>query len=262
MDENGTPLSPGHMYNDPSAADRADAIRQAAPAESAAHGATSPLARMLALQSTHANATRILHQADWLAGRLTGRWGVSDDNNALKTGWDPVSGRWPVWMDGLGARRAWLPEVVRPGDSLGTVRDGPLAGATVRAGTTDGCASFLATGAETAGDGVTALGSTLTIKLLLAAPVFAPECGIYSHRIGDRWLAGGASNSGGDALKRFIDVEKMPALSEWIEVDRPTGRQWHPLPGKGERFPVNDPEMEFAPSDLPDDEVVLFPGAA
>jgi len=258
VDADGVPLSAGHMYNDPSAGERADAIRAAAPRESAAHGATSPLARLLALQQRCPTAAHILHQADWLAGRLTGRWGVSDDNNALKSGWDPVSRTWPDWMDGLGVRREWLPEVLQPGAVIGPVRGGPLQGAKVCAGTTDGCASFLATGAETAGDGVTALGSTLTIKLLLAAPVFAPEFGIYSHRIGDRWLAGGASNSGGDALKRFIAVDKMAALADRIDARRPTGRHWHPLPGRGERFPVNDPQMEFAPSDLPDDEVTLF----
>ena len=49
------------------------------------------------------------------------------------------------------------------------------------AGTTDGCASFLATGASEIGDAVTALGSTLVIKQLSDRPINAPDYGVYSH---------------------------------------------------------------------------------
>ena len=76
----------------------------------------------------------------------------------------------------------------------------------VVAGTTDGCAAFLASGASEAGDGVTSLGTTLTLKLLSATPVFAPQFGVYSHRIGDQWLAGGASNSGGGVLASLFSA--------------------------------------------------------
>ena len=38
--------------------------------------------------------------------------------------------------------------------------------------TTDGCASFLATGADQIGDAVSVLGTTLTVKLLSDRPVF------------------------------------------------------------------------------------------
>jgi sugar (pentulose or hexulose) kinase len=128
----------------------------------------------------------------------------------------------------------------------------------VVAGTTDGCASFLATGADSVGDGVTALGSTLTIKVLSAAPVFAPAYGVYSHRLGDRWLVGGASNSGGAALHRFFTPARMTKLTPLLRPERPTGHRWHPLPAPGERFPVADPALTFAPEPLPADELELF----
>src|SRR4029077_17560168 len=70
----------------------------------------------------------------------------------------------------------------------------------IRVGTTDGIAAFLATGASTIGDAVTSLGTTLVVKVLAEKPVFDVASGVYSHRLGDRWLAGGASNSGGAAL--------------------------------------------------------------
>ena len=119
------------------------------------------------------------------------------------------------------------------------------------AGTTDGCASFLATGATEAGDGVTALGSSLTIKLLSGKPLFAPEYGIYSHRIGDAWLAGGASNTGGKVLAQHFPVERIVELSQSIDPETSTGLDYYPLPGKGERFPVADPANAATPVAAP-----------
>lgn len=264
-DAAGRPLAPAGMYNDPSAAAQASRIKAAAPPESGAHGATSPLARLLAAQDAHPDARHALHQADWIAARLTGRLGLSDENNALKLGYDPVVRAWPDWLDELGVRRELLPEVRPPGTPFGPVgveaaeAFGLPPECVVVAGTTDGCASFLATGASEPGDGVTALGSTLTIKLLSDVPVFAPGYGIYSHRLGDRWLVGGASNTGGKALLRFLTTDRMAALTPRLDPDRPTGLGWHPLPGRGERFPVADPGMTFEP-DLPGDELRLFQG--
>ena len=161
-------------------------------------------------------------------------------------------------------RRDLLPEVVAPGTPFGPLRAGLAAslglgpGCMVVAGTTDGCASFLATGADAIGAGVTVLGTTLTLKLLSDVPVFAPEHGVYSHRLGDRWLVGGASNSGGKALLRFFTAERMAELTPQLRPDQPTGLHWHPLPGRGERFPVADPALEFEPEPRPADDARLF----
>lgn len=254
----GRPLGDALLYNDASAAHLAAPIADLAPPESAAHGATSPAARLLLLQGRHAGAVLALHQADWLVGRLTGRFGVSDDNNALKLGWDPVARVWPDWLDRLGIRRELLPRVVEPGTALGPVTSGPLTGALAVAGTTDGCASFLATGAERPGDGVTALGTTLTIKLLADQPVFAPAFGVYSHKLLGGWLAGGASNSGGGALLRYFPAEEIMALTVEVRPDEPRDLGWHPLPARGERFPVADPAMTFEPADLPAERARLL----
>jgi D-ribulokinase len=259
----GTPLGPARMYNDASAAPLATRIRDIAPPESGAHGATSPLARLLVMQDEHPAARHALNQADWLAAQLTGRLGVSDDNNALKLGWDPVRGVWPDWLDHLGAHRELLPQVVPPGTPLGPLLPEIAAelgldpGCLVVAGTTDGCASFLATGAAERGDGVTALGSTLTIKLLSDQAVFAPEYGVYSHRLGDQWLAGGAANTGGAALARFFTPERIAELTPALHPDMPTGLDWHPLPGRGERFPIADPDLTFEPARPADNATFL-----
>jgi sugar (pentulose or hexulose) kinase len=264
-DADGRPLGPARLYDDTSAAALAEQIRAVAPATSGAHGATSPLARLLAMQPNTPPARFALHQADWLAGRLCGRFGTSDDNNALKLGWDPVRRVWPDWLDRLGTPRALLPEVVPPGSVLDPLLP-EIAAETglgprclVVAGTTDGCASFLATGADTCGDGVTALGTTLTVKLLAGQPLFAPDYGVYSHRLGDRWLVGGASNTGGAALLRFFTAERIAELTPELRPEAPTGLDWHPLPARGERFPIADPELTFEPA-RPTDEATLLQG--
>ena len=263
-DREGEPLSEGWMYDDASCVAEAARVSDAAPAESAVHGASSPLARMLRLQTEVPKAAHLLHQADWIAGCLMNRFGASDANNALKLGWDAVHERWPDWMETLGVRRDWLPRVQRPGTVFGTVAAAQAADfglsprTRVVAGTTDGVAAFLATGAGQAGDAVTSLGTTLVLKLVTAKPVFAPRFGVYSHRIGDLWLAGGASNSGGGALLRYFTPEQIDALTPRLAADQPTGTHWHPLPGIGERFPVADPSMRFEPDDRPSDDVCFL----
>jgi len=56
---------------------------------------------------------RIVHQADYIAGSLTGDFGASDANNALKTGFDPQAGIWPLWIAETGLDLDRLPQVLR-----------------------------------------------------------------------------------------------------------------------------------------------------
>jgi D-ribulokinase len=127
-------------------------------------------------------------------------------------------------------------------------------------GTTDGCAAFLASGANAAGDGATSLGTTLTLKLLSATPVFAPQYGIYSHRIGDQWLAGGASNTGGAVLRQFFSAEDIARLTPLMDANVPTGLDYYPLPKMGERFPINDPDLSPKISPRPAEDHVFLQG--
>jgi len=249
VDAAGRPLAEPLMYNDKVSDDAILAvIAREAPEASAAHGATSGLAKALSFQRLPGIA-RMLHQADWIAGRFSGRFDVSDENNSLKTGYDVVAGRWPDWIAATGMRRDLLPDVVRPGDVTGRLTAGaaelfglPRDVAMV-AGTTDGCASFLATGAAAAGEGVTALGSSLTIKILSDRPISAPRYGIYSHRLGNAWLAGGASNSGGKVLAQHFSVARIIELSAAIDPATETGLDYYPLGVPGERFPIADPTL-------------------
>lgn len=248
VDGAGRPLAPGRMYNDNAAVAASARIAAVAPQDSAAHGPTSGLAKALEL-AAETRPRRILHQADWIAGRLTGRYGTSDENNALKTGYDPVARRWPDWIAALGLDPALLPEVLEPGTPVAPLAPAVAAAlglrpdAVVAAGTTDGCASFLATGASEPGDAVSALGSTLTLKVLSPRPVFGPAFGVYSHRIGHLWIPGGASNTGGAVIAAHFSPERLAELEPRLEPERPTGRDYYPLLRPGERFPLADPGL-------------------
>jgi hypothetical protein len=259
--EDGTPLGLASMYNDLAEDTDLAKVKAVAPPETAALGATSPLARAL---PAAARAHRIFHQADWIAAQFSGRFDISDENNALKTGYDPVARRWPEWIAGTGLDMSKLPEVVPAGTKVGKIapaaagRFGLPSDTAIVSGTTDGCAAFLASGASEAGDGVTSLGTTLTIKLLSATPVFAPAFGIYSHRIGNQWLAGGASNTGGAVLARHFRKDEIVELSKSIDVSAPTGLDYYPLNEPGERFPVNDPAFAPRMTPVPDDRKLFL----
>ena len=254
LDGGGAPVAGPLMYDDRAGdADlvaRADAL---APLASAARGAGSGALKARRLLR-EPGVERVAHQSDWLVAALTGRADRTDESNALKTGYDPVAREWPAWLEGVGVDRARLPAVRPVGAPLAPVssdaarRFGLPREAIVVGGLTDGCASFLATGAARPGEGVTALGSTLTLKLLSDRPVFDGASGVYSHRIGDAWLAGGASNTGGAVLLELFEPGEIQRLSAGIDPTVDAG-DYHPLRAPGERFPVSDPDL---PPRMPD----------
>ncbi|MGI9434426.1 MAG: FGGY family carbohydrate kinase, partial [Geminicoccaceae bacterium] len=94
-DGGAAPLGPALMYNDARAEGEAAEIGTVAPAESGVLGASSALAKLLHLQKSEpaSGARHALHQADWIAGRLSGKLGISDHNNALKLGYDVIADR-------------------------------------------------------------------------------------------------------------------------------------------------------------------------
>lgn len=249
-DASGRPLTPGFMYDDARAVAQAEQIVAAGGQDSPACHPGSSLSKLLWWVSTGATApgARLLHQADWLAGRLVGSFEVTDYNNALKLGFDAAADNWPAWMEKLPLDTTLLPRVVAPGTVIGPLRPelaqnlGLPRATRIVTGTTDSVAAFLASGASATGDAVSSFGSTIALKLLAETPVCSAPHGVYSHRLGDLWLAGGASNAGGAALSAYFTSQEMHELSARIDPDRPTGLHFYPLPGIGERFPVADPE--------------------
>jgi len=248
----GEPLSPVLLYNDDRAYPYLQALEGIVPPHHLVLSATSSLAKVLWLQAHYPpDQGYLLHQADWLAFLLHGQVGVSDWHNALKLGYDPAAETYPDWFSHptLAPLQPLLPRVVAPGTPIGA----PTAAAQAKglpatcricAGTTDSIAAFLASGAQQVGEAVTSLGSTLVLKLLSEQPVQDQAAGIYSHRLGDRWLVGGASNCGAAILAKFFTPEELVSLSRLMNPQQPTGLDYYPLLRRGERFPINDPHLE------------------
>ena len=248
IDQHREPLAPALMYCDGRAITEAEQIAAVAPAESAGHGAFSSLAKYLWLDHhIKGEIDQVCSQADWLLGRITGDFTVSDENNCLKFGYDPMSHAWPHWLTTLGVIRSKLPHVVASGTPVGFITSaasatlGLPAGIQVVAGTTDSTAAFLATGACHIGMAVTSLGSTLVLKVLSHQPVFAPQHGIYSQPLGELWLVGGGSNTGGNVLRHFFSDDDLTALTPKLQPQHATGLDYYPLLAPGERFPISDP---------------------
>ena len=248
-------------------------ISNHAPADHTVLSATSALAKLLAyhFESPLLSSERLAHQADFVASRLTGLPPASDWHNALKLGYDVQSLEYPVWMTsgpiGDAAAHA-LPRVVRPGEPIGSVSEqtaarwGLPADCTVVGGTTDSIAAFIAAGAEDVGDAVTSLGSTLAIKLLSSTFAADSSRGVYSHRLGDKWLVGGASNAGCAVLReQGFDAAELAALSAQIDPSAPPMHDdYYPLSANtvGERFPRPDDAAEGKLTPVPADRAAFL----
>lgn len=87
------------------------------------------------------------------------------------------------------------------------------------------------------------MGSTLAIKLLSSTRVDDARFGVYSHRLDDMWLVGGASNTGGAVLRQYFTDKQLEELSEQINPMEASPLDYYPLQAVGERFPVADPKM-------------------
>ncbi len=286
-DPSGQPLLEPLMYNDDRGQVLLETIAAIAPPQHTVLSATSSLAKLLWWQSHYTDQLAdpvpaqlyLLHQADWLGWLLHGQLGVTDYHNALKLGYDVQQLVYPNWLiTGIksahhpeaSGNSVWdrlrLPQVVAPGTPVGTVQAEIAAQfqlpatCQICAGTTDSIAAFLASGASTPGTAVTSLGSTLVIKLLSHTPVTDSRSGVYSHRWGDRWLVGGASNTGGAVLRQFFTDQQLVQLSDRIDPTVPSPLDYYPLPKPGERFPINDPQLLPRLSPRPDDPVTFLHG--
>lgn len=267
-DERGRPITPALMYSDARAVAQAQIVDQHCPHGSGAFGANSSLSKLLWLQEKKMDnkAAYLLHQADWIVGRLTGLWGHSDHHNCFRLGFDMEAQNWPAWVAQLGVNTKLLPKVHPPGDTIGALSAESVKAfgfspqTRVIAGTTTGVAAFLSSGATQPGHGVTVLGSGLAIKILSDKPVFSTEHAVYSHRLGRYWLAGGTSNTGWQVLLQYFDTHQMVEMSKRLNPDQFTGLDYYPLAQIGERFPICDPKLPPRLEPLPGDSLTFFQG--
>ena len=240
----GVPLGEALTYSQ-ACPEQERELRRLTPEGGAASSSSGSLARALRLINQHGPDLLLRHQADWVTGWLLNDWRWGEAGNNLRLGWDLDSS---CWIDGL-IEQTWsasLPAVVTSGSIFGRIATrtatelGLPDDLLIVAGTTDSNAAVLA--AEPgAADGVTVLGTTLVMKRFTEQPLQAE--GVTRHRVGGRWLCGGASNAGAGVLRRFFNDAQLAELSRQIDPETDSGLFYRPLPAQGERFPVDDPTL-------------------
>jgi D-ribulokinase len=281
-DEAGKPVDTPLLYNDGRGAGLLEQLKQIAPPNHTVLSATSSLVKLLWLSQTKSfpQARYFLHQADWLGFLLHGQLGISDYHNALKLGYDVEKLKYPDWFDDfhkLNKLAIQLPKVFTPGEAVGTMTEEIATrfnfspDCLICAGTTDSIAAFLASGAKTPGEAVTSLGSTLAVKLLSRTYVENSRYGIYSHRFPnfgtretqkeqDLWLVGGASNTGGAVLRHFFSNVELESLSSEIDAATISKLDYYPLLKAGERFPINDANLQPQLEPRPENDAEFLHG--
>ena len=266
-DREGNPIGSPLLYNDRVPDQILEKLSSIAPSDHLVQSASSSFAKLLYWQQENqlSKTHYFLHQADWLAFLLHGQLGISDYHNALKLGYDVKQLCYPQWLQNQ-PNFSILPQVFAPGTPIKNILPNlayqfyvPFS-CKICTGTTDSIAAFIASGASQPGEAVTSLGSTLVLKLLSETPIQDHRSGIYSHRFGNLWLTGGASNTGGAVLKSFFTDEELKQLSTKINPTQPTNLDYYPLLKSGERFPVNDPNLPPKLTPRPDDDVIFLQG--
>ncbi|QDG78172.1 FGGY-family carbohydrate kinase [Labrenzia sp. PHM005] len=267
-DADGKPLSPAKFYHEEPSEDAKDLLAKALGKGAASLPPT--LGRVVDLWTMDRPSTfRVTHQADWIAGQFCGRFDFSDENNALKLGYDPAAKEWVFDPACLPFSAQSLPEVRIPASLAGTLsasmasRTGLSATCKVYTGTTDGMAGFLAASGFAdlkPGTAVTSLGTTMVLKAVSPCRVDAGSNGVYSHKLFNHWVAGGASNSGGGVLLKYFAPDQLERLSKQIDPTVSSKLDYYPLTKKGERFPISDPARENSTDPRPSCDVAFLAG--
>jgi xylulokinase len=214
--------------------------------ECAGSSMSGSVGRALRLISLYGNEIILRHQADWISGWLINNWEYGEEGNNIRMGWDISNSSWPENFQKLKWLKC-LPKIIPSGQTMGNLcnkKANELSlpkNLQVIAGTTDSNAGVLAT-FPNKNDGITILGSTIVIKKFVNKPVEGK--GISNHKLLGNWLCGGASNTGAAILLDFFNLEYIEELSKQINPNKSSGLNLLPLSSRGERFPIDDPNLQ------------------
>ena len=214
--------------------------------ECAGSSISGSVGRALKLLALYGNEIILRHQADWMSGWLLNNWEYGEEGNNIRMGWDISNNSWPTKFKNLDWLKC-LPKIISSGQIMGNICNKKAnelnlpKSLKVIAGTTDSNAGVLATLASK-NDGITILGSTIVIKKFVDKPLLGN--GVSNHKLLGNWLCGGASNAGAAILLDFFNLEYIEELSQQINPKNSTGIDLLPLSRKGERFPINDPDLQ------------------
>ena len=249
-DSGGVPVRPAILYDDPRGREIAAELNHGVDPGASPFNSSFSLVKALWVWKTEPRTwqriKRLMHPADWLAGKLTGQFGVSDYSHAMKLGFDVETWKWNEALSVSGLPSELLPTVVRPGQKIGEVSQeaaeetGLPVGTAVVAGATDGMASLIASGAKAPGDGSTTLGTTFVWKVLTRIkPCLAS--GMYCHyHPANLWAPGAASNTGPGSLLADDPTVEPREWDRWAAAHLPTPIVCYTLRARGERFPFDN----------------------
>ncbi len=241
----GDPIGEAIPYNQ-ACNDHKILLESLTPGEDHLRTPYSSLAKALKLIDKYGTNILLRHQSDWITGWLLKDWTHGEEGNNLKLGWDLKKESWPKsYLD-----TSWkkcLPKIIKSGKIIGQVNTELAERLNLNkklmliSGTTDSNASLIAAGLGKE-DGLTVLGTTIVVKKIIGDPV--KEKGITTHRVSGDWICGGASNAGCGILSKFFSDLEIKELSRQINPAENTTLNLLPLNSKGERFPINNSNLE------------------
>ncbi|NVM02174.1 MAG: hypothetical protein HWN67_07550 [Candidatus Helarchaeota archaeon] len=271
IDKNHEPLHNALMYNDNRSINEAKKINDLSQDFYLKFKPSFALSKILWFRENkpkmYINTYKFVHAADYLVGKLTGDFSISDSSNSLKTGYDIIRKRWPPFFEELGITLDKLPEVVQPGEKIGEItkkcaeETGLSTATNVVAGVTDGTAGVIASGAVNPRDIFNVIGTTLVERVVTKKLIIDKEGRIYCHQLPTgNFLPGGASNVGGEVLKKHFPNDNLKVMDKKSTEYKPSNLIIYPLARKGERLPFINPLAESFVVGEPKDKYHLFTG--
>ncbi len=206
----------------------------------------SSLAKALRLIDKYGTNILLRHQSDWITGWFLKDWTYGEEGNNLKIGWDLEKESWPRSYRNTSWKKC-LPKIIKSGEIIGQINSDLAERFDLNkkliliSGTTDSNASLIAAGLEKE-DGLTVLGTTIVVKKIIDNPI--KKQGITTHRVSGDWICGGASNAGCGILSKFFSDLEIKELSRQINPSKKTSLNLLPLNSKGERFPINNSNLD------------------
>ncbi len=187
---------------------------------------------------------KFLHAADYVKSLICDDFDITDFSNAVKTGYDLNSYKWPESIESvLGVPLDKLPRVVKTGEKVGRpgkkvcIELNLFRDTHIIAGATDSTTGFYSSGARKPGDWNTTLGTVLAVRGISREFLRDSMGLLYTHRHPEGyWLPGAASNTGGEAIRLFFG-DRLEDYNREIENTPPTGALVYPLSRKSEKFP-------------------------
>jgi len=206
----------------------------------------SSVAKALNLINKYGTNILLRHQSDWITGWFLKNWTYGEEGNNIKLGWDLKKESWPKSYLNTSWQKC-LPQIIKSGKIIGQINCDLAKRLNLNkkliliSGTTDSNASLIAANLSKE-DGLTVLGTTIVVKKIVDKPI--KYQGITTHRVRGDWICGGASNAGCGILSKFFSDLEIKELSRQINPSKKTSLNLLPLNSKGERFPVNNSNLE------------------